>query len=349
MKNPNSFLTNTTTPAGRANGQAINDPGGNTGTGMDQEIYNDPAYALIAPIESYKDGGISDSNETTLASDMRDTLEEMTEKRVTDSTVPANSVAEWVVTTTYVADGLELVTWKGYQFLNYSDAANLGNDPLLNPDVWMIIPDSKTLLGQHFSGESITGGLSTIADRSNGKFRQYTDYGRYRLGGNGDDFALFSRVALDGTIVTGVAALNDDIFKEGTANEYWNLDLIAPDVLGTRTLIDMGGRVTEDMTSGGVVDTMGAVHDDYMQRIIGSRSNTSSQGAITSSAALNGVFSLGAGGYANVPQGTAVAGNEVDFDSADSTSPNIAKTNDDRTAHAALVTGISYIIVMNVL
>ena len=341
MKKPSSYGTNMTTPAGRANGQFNNDPGGGLGSGVVAEADNDNIYAVIAPIESYKDGGISDSDETTTASDMRDTLEEMTEKRVTDSTVPANSVAEWVVTTTYAADGLELVTWKGYQFLNYSDAANLGNDPLLNPDVWMKIPKSDTLLDYHFSGESITGGLSTIADRSDGKYRQYTDYGRYRLGGNGDDFALFSRVALDGTVITGVVALNDDIFKEGTADEYWNLDLIAPAVLGTRTLIDMGGRVTEDMTSGGVVDTMGAVHDDYMQRITGAFRGTSLN-------APSGAFSAGAT-TAGVVTGATVTSANVDFDSSNSVSPNTAKTNDDRTAHAALVTGISYIIVMNVL
>ncbi len=346
MKKPSSYGTNTTTPAGRANGQFINDPGGDTGSGVVAEADNDNIYAVIAPIESYKDGGISDSDETTLASDMRDTLEEMTEKRVTD-TVGSATVDEWVSGTNYAADGLELVTWKGYQFLNYSDAGNLGNNPLLSPDVWMKIPKSDTLLDYHFSGESITGGLSTIADRSDGKYRQNTDYGRYRLGANGDYFALFSRVALDGSVVTGVPALNDDIFKEGTADEYWNLDIIAEDILGTRTLIDMGGRVTEDQTSGGVVDTMGEVHDDVMMRITGDLSPLVSNALFTT---IDGVLSGTTGPIAGAVQGIGGTFNySLNFDSANSVSPNAAKTDDDRTAHAALVTGISYIIVMNVL
>ena len=336
MKKPSSFLTNTTTPAGRANGQAINDPGGDTGSGMDQEIYNDPAYALIAPIESYKDGGISDTDETTLASDMRDTLEEMTEKRITDSVTPANSVDEWLIGTAYAADGLELVTWKGYQFLNYSDAVNTGNDPLLNPDLWMKIPKSDTLLDYHFSGESITGGLSTIADRANAKFRQHTDYGRYRLGGNGDDFGLFSRVSLDGSVVTGVPALNDDIFKEGTADEYWNLDLIAPDVLGTRTLLDLGDYVSTPQSSGGDSDTVGdLVEDQFQGHDIGTGPGTPAKD----------VLDLNAGGPSSVIRTLGTGTNLLPISNGvDGTPRTGLRTHGKRFTH-----GASYIIVMNVL
>ena len=80
MKRPDSFLINTTAPAGRALGAAKNNPGDNTGTGADKEVYNDPAYSALAVIESYKEGGNSDTDETTTDSDMRDALEEMTEK-----------------------------------------------------------------------------------------------------------------------------------------------------------------------------------------------------------------------------------------------------------------------------
>ncbi len=338
MKKPSSFLTNTTTPAGRANGQAIDDPGGGLGTGVDNETFNDPAYAVIAPIESYKDGGISDSDETTLASDMRDTLEEITDRRVTDSGTPANSIAEWDSGTTYSA--VELVTWKGFQFVAYDITGNLNKNPLLFPDFWMIIPKPDDLLDKFFSGQAVSGGLSTIADRAHANFAQNIEYGHYRLGGNGDDFYEFFRVALDGTVVTGDATLNDDIFKEGTGNEYWNLDIIAPDVLGTRTLLDMGERYIRQQSAGGLVDTLGEVHDDAGQTITGNFPGGRSGSA-------DGVFTI-TGTRLTITDG-ASSENDIGFNSADSTSPNTAKTDDDETRVKALVEGISYIIVMNVL
>ena len=262
MKKPSSFLTNTTTPAGRANGQAINDPGGGTGTGMDEEIYNDPAYAAIAPIESYKDGGISDTDETTLASDMRDTLEEMTDKRVTDS-VGSASLNEWDSGTTY--SSVTQVTHKGFQFVAYNLTGNLNKNPLLFPDFWMLIPKPDDLLDKFFSGQVCSGGLSDIADRAGGNYAQNIEYGHYRLGGNGDDFYEFFRVALDGTVVTGDTTLEDDIFKEGTADEYWNIDIIAPDVVGTRTLLDMGDYIPTPQSSSGDGDTVGDLIEDQFQ------------------------------------------------------------------------------------
>ena len=342
MKKPSSFLLNTTTPAGRANGQAINDPGGDTGTGMDEEIYNDPAYAVIAPIESYKDGGISDADETTLASDMRDALEEMTERRITDS-VGSASVAEWVVGTAYAADGLELVTRKGYQFVNFSNAANTGNDPLTSPTLWFKIPKSDILMDQFYSGEPISGGLSVIADRAHAKYRQYCDFGRYRLGGNGDDFALFSRVALDGTVVTGTAALEDDIFHEGDADEYWNLDIIAPDVLGTRTMLDMGEYIETPQSDSGNNDTMGEVLEDRFQGF-NLESAINSNGVVNDGTAIGTAKSGDSMGATNVgTRSTYITGDFL----ADGTNgtPRTGLT----TRPKELTVGISYIIVMNIL
>ncbi len=263
MKNPSSFLTNPTTPPGRANGQAINDPGGDTGSGIDEEIYNDPVYGHIAVIESYKDGGISDSDETTTASDVRDALEEITDRRVTDSGTPANSIDEWDSGTTYSA--VELVTWKGFQFVAYNTTGNLNKNPLLFPDFWMLIPKPDDLLDKFFSGQVCSGGLSDIADRAGGNFAQNIEYGHYRLGGNGDDFYEFFRVTLDGTVVTGDTTLEDDIFKEGTADEYWNIDIVAPDVVGTRTLLDMGDYIPTPQSSSGDGDTVGDLIEDQFQ------------------------------------------------------------------------------------
>lgn len=264
MKKPVTFLTNTTTPAGRALGQANDDPGGGTGTGVDNEIYNDPAYGHLAVIESYKDGGNSDTDETTLASDMRDAIEELTDKRVTDSGTPANSIAEWEPATTYVLIG-ELLSWKGLQFVAYNVTGNLNKDPLTSPDFWHIAPKPDDLMMKFHSGQVLSGGLSPIADRAGGDYAQNIAFGRYRLGGNGDDFYNFFRVALDGTVVTGDTTLEDDIFHVGDANEYFNVDLVAPDVLGTRTLLDMGEYIPTPQSSGGDNDTIGDLNEDQFQ------------------------------------------------------------------------------------
>ncbi len=263
MKLPSSFLTNTTTPAGRAEGQAINDPGGGTGTGIDEEIYNDPAYAALAPIKSYKDGGISDSDETTLASDMRDALEEMTDKRVTDS-VGGGSLLEWDVGTTYSTLGV-MVTWKGFQFVTFNNTGNLAKDPLLNPDYWYPIPKPDELLMLFAGGHVIPGGMSDMVDRAGGNYNQNIAFGRYRLGANGDDFYNFFRVMLDGTVVTGNTTLEDDIFEIGTGTEYPFADIFCPDVIGTRTLLDLGEYVMAAQSDSGENDTLGEIQDDRFQ------------------------------------------------------------------------------------
>ena len=263
MKLPSSFLTNTTTPAGRAEGQAINDPGGGTGTGIDEEIYNDPAYASLAPIKSWKDGGISDSDETTLASDMRDALEEMTDKRVTDS-VGSGSLDEWDVGTTYSTLGV-MVTWKGFQFVTFNNTGNLAKDPLLNPDFWYPIPKPDELLMLFAGGHVIPGGMSDMVDRAGGNFNQNIAFGRYRLGANGDDFYNFFRVMLDGTVVTGDTTLEDDIFEIGTGTEYPFADIFCPDVVGTRTLLDLGEYVMAAQSDSGENDTLGEIQDDRFQ------------------------------------------------------------------------------------
>ena len=347
MKLPSSFLTNTTTPAGRAEGQAINDPGGGTGTGIDEEIYNDPAYASLAPIKSWKDGGISDSDETTLASDMRDALEEMTDKRVTDS-VGSGTLDEWDVGTTYSTLGV-IVTWKGFQFVTFNDTGNLAKDPLLNPDFWYPIPKPDELLMLFAGGHVMPGGMSDMVDRAGGNFNQNIAFGRYRLGGNGDDFYNFFRVMLDGTVVTGDTTLEDDIFEIGTGTEYPFADIFCPDVVGTRTLLDMGDRTTRAQSVSGKADTIGEIQEDAMQRITGQFDIRALAGG--SEAVLNatGGFTItpnAGGSVVSLATDSAELSDEISFDSDDSTSPNAAKTDDDETRMANIVEGASSIIVM---
>lgn len=338
MKRPDSFLTNTTTITGRSQGQAKDNPGDNSGTGMVSEIYNDPAYSVIAMAESWKEGGLSDSNETTDSSDLRDAIEEMVSKKV-------SGVSDWVVGTSYSAG--DIVIYKGFQFVSYLASANIGNDPITNPDKWYKIPTPENLLDDFFGGLPKQD-LSPIADRSGTDYQQNIAYGEYRLGGNADDFYDFFRVHLDGTQVTGDATL-EAIFDVGGANEYFNIDLIAPDVLGTRTLIDMGGRYIRSQSGAGdVVPTMGTTHDDAMQKITGrigevlgrDTSELGTREGVFSSTVVNG-----SGRYGSVVGAMASSG-KISFDNSDSVSPNTAKTDDIETKVRSLVVGCSYIVIM---
>ena len=343
MKNPSSYGTNTTTPAGRANGQFNNNPGDGSGSGMVAEADNDNIYAAIAVIESYKEGGISDSDETTTASDMRDAIEELTAKKV-------DGISDWAVGSSYATGAL--VMRFGYQFVSYLVAANIGNDPLLNPDKWYKIPNPDVLLDAYFSGKPFSGGLSDLSDRAGTNYQQNIAFGNFRMGGNGETFYDFFRVALDGTQVTGDATL-EAILDPGGANEYWNIDVIAPDVLGTRTLIDMGGRYIRSQSGASdVVPAMGTTHDDAMQRITGEfkvLDDDAASGFYAKIGETSGVFTTAAEtanflNYASTTSGTRPS--TAIFDNQDSIVPNVSKTDDIETKVRSLVVGCSYVVIM---
>lgn len=257
MKEPKDFLTNTLTPAGRELGEAKNNPGDNSGTGVDHETYNDLIYSAMATIQSYKQGGNSGTNETLLASDMRDALEEMTNKKV-------NGVDDYNPVTNYILPGVDLIMSKGFQFVNILDVTNNAKDPFLFPGSWLFIPSPEELMKLHWEGVPIDGGLNPVSDRASAQYLQHFLYGNYRLGDNGEAFYNFNRVNLDSAVVTGNAEL-EAIFDVGGGNEYFNLDLIAPDNLGTRTLIDMSSRHIAPQSSGGDNDVLGGVLSDRFE------------------------------------------------------------------------------------
>lgn len=255
MKQPDSFLTNTVVTAGRTLGAAKNNPGDNSGTGADKESYNDNAYGLLSIVESYRETGNSDTDETLIDSDVRDALEEMVGKKV-------SGIADWASGTTYTVP--TLVMYKGFQFFAFNTTGNLAKPPLENPLYWIKSPSADNLLDMFFEGSPQDGGMNDIANRGSGSYRQDSLIGTYRLGENGDDFYDFYRIALDGTVVTGDANL-EAIFDVGGGNEYFKLDLYAPDVVGTRTLIDMSSRHIAPISVGGDNDVLGEVLADRVQ------------------------------------------------------------------------------------
>lgn len=339
MKQPDTFLTNTTTPSGRAQGAAKNNPGDNTGSGMDKEIYNDPAYAIIAMADSYKEGGLSDADETTLASDLRDSIEELAGLKVTDPSTPANSVDDWDVAESGYVVG-DLVMQNGYQYVLYYATGATGNEPgtLAGKPYWKKVPRLDLLMDHEDNGEPVPMGLHPMSDRAGAKFNQNIEYGRYRVGGNGGQFKQFYAVHLDGTQVTGDATL-EAIFDPGGADEYWNIDMIAPEELGTRTLLDLGDYVPVPQSSGGDADTVGELVEDQMQQITGQFASIRFTG---DSGTDTGAFS-----ESTIASGVLAAGGSdrtlVTFDSADSPDARTSTTTHGKrftVASPAVIVGL---------
>jgi hypothetical protein len=105
------------------------------------------------------------------------------------------------------------------------------------------------------------GGLIPAHDRADSDYQQNILVDSVAI--NGTTYNLYM-VHLDGTQLTGNATL-EAIFDPGGADEYHSIDYYAPDVLGTRTLLDMGEHIPTPQSSGGENDTLGALLGDRFQ------------------------------------------------------------------------------------
>lgn len=259
------------------------------------------------------------------------------------SIVSANSgeIALWDSGPVYSVAGT-LARLEGITASATGEPLNQNKTPLLpiNSQFWYLPKDEKELIRIANQGLVVGGEMSVIHDRADAQYQQNLLIGKRAIGGTIYNLSL---IHLDGTVVTGNTTLENLFGIGGDVNPY--IDIFAPDVVGTRALIDMGGHVIESMTSGGVVDTMGAIHDDYMQRITGSILSVEANG--------RGTLSGASGAFTPTNLLTGISANasgsmygQVNYNNASSIFPNPAKTNDDRTAHAAIVAGISYIVVM---
>jgi len=155
----------------------------------------------------------------------------------------------------------------------------------------------------------------------------------------------------DGTQITGNATL-EAIFDVGGGNEYHLLDVIAPDVVGVRTLLDARERSPRVIgAGGGLTVNVGSIQEDAAQRVTGQFSNEIL--GIGGSRFLDqhiGVFSLPAGTATKnyvASAGSAANTYLTDFDNADSTSPNASKTDDVETRMKNYSVGIPSILVIN--
>jgi hypothetical protein len=254
MKNIQDYLTNKDAPsAGFSQGKLKDDPGDGSGSGIVVATHNDFLYCHLAPIIKYI-GDTSDTAESETASDALEAMEKM-------AGVANENVSEYSGATTYAQ--FDHVMYLGMMFVSLI-GSNTGNDPIDTPAKWMPCYNRDDAMVKYRNGEIIPGGIEEMHDIGDALYLQYYEFGKYNYGGNsGRNFQAYG-VHLDGTQITGDATLVA-IFDVGGANEYPHLDIIAPDIVGVRTLMDAQGRVGRATDGGTLTAAVGAVQADQVQ------------------------------------------------------------------------------------
>jgi len=277
-----------------------------------------------------------------------DTFIEAGEGAVFDSSsglsiVSENSgeIAAWDAGTVYNVAGT-LVRIEGITATATGIGLNQNKHPLIqnNSDYWYIPPEERALIAMANRGEQLKGSMHNIHNIQHADYAQNLKIGKKEVNGTQYEFHL---IHLDGTIVTGNTTL-ENLLDAGGPNENPFIDLWAPLVTTTRTLIDAQGRSDRAMTaSGGVAATLGEVQMDAAQRVTGAGTPNWS---VSTGYTGDGVFSAGGAATTMRISPTGNPGVLITFDNANSTSPNASKTNDKETRVKAIVHGVDYIIVM---
>jgi len=253
MKKISSIVTNyDSAVTGFSEGKLRDNPGDDTGSSIVAAWGNDLYYAIEAVIKAQNTlGAVSDTVESESNSDFLNALLELADKKV-------NGVSDWSSATTYSTANTHVMR-AGMQFTNIKASGNVNQDPLTTVGYWMPCPDARSLFQMWKEGRIITGGSSAIHNHTNADYRQYFSLGKHRIGGYGGSFFEAYGVHLDGSGV-GSSDLSDII-------EAWHLkDTWAPGSTGSRTLVDVKGRVARVIdATGGRADVMGELLADQMQ------------------------------------------------------------------------------------
>lgn len=169
----------------------------------------------------------------------------------------SGAVAPWLVGSIYNTKGT-LVRREGTTYVATGKTTNQGLDPSLpNNAAYWYEADSATELKKYANVCKILGGdLHLVHNRADGDYTTSLRVGKTKVGSTTYEF---HEINLDGSTVTGNATLTALL----AGNPY--LDLIAPDSLGTRTLIDMSSRHAVPMSVGGDNDVLGGVLEDRFQ------------------------------------------------------------------------------------
>lgn len=333
MKKITGYLTNFTAPAaGTSEGKFKDDPGDGTGSGAVVQTINDVWYGLAAIAKKYI-GGISDTDETESASDMMDSIE-------TAIGIKNENVLEYDNTTTYAQD--DIVMYLGLQFVSM-EAANTGNAPLDYPDKWFACFSRDDVVQKWRDGVNISGGFAALHNKRDAtNYRLLFEAGEYNFGGDSGRNFQATGLHLDGTQVTANPTLVA-LLDVGGANEYHLLDVIAPDIIGIRTLIDSlarTDRVVDD--TAGLTENVGVVQEDALQRITGGFTRLYAEAATTAS----GAFSSSLNSSNRATSGVSDGVYDYSFNNNNSTSPNAAKTNDEETIMKNYTVGVPYVLIM---
>lgn len=256
MKKITAYLTNTTAPStGFSEGRLKDDPGDGTGSGITVQTHNDFLYGFLAPIKKWL-GAVSETDESETASDMLTAIERA-------AGVDNENVTKWSNATTYAQDAH--VMYLGIQFVSMVNA-NTGNNPMDNPTKWLPCFGRDEAMRVFRDGHDIPGGFAPLHNKRDAtNYRPFFQWGKYNFGGSaGRNFQGYG-VHLDGQTVSGDADYIA-IFGIGGAHQYHLLDTIAPNISGTRTLLDTKGKVPRcvDATSGSSVN-VGLAQSDQFQ------------------------------------------------------------------------------------
>jgi hypothetical protein len=169
----------------------------------------------------------------------------------------SGAIPQWQAGTIYNTAGT-LVRREGITYSASGQATNQGIDPS-DPDnaLYWYEPDSARDLKRAANrGTVIDGDFHTVNDRAGGNFNTSLLINKFKVGAVNKELHM---VHLDGSVVTG----NSNLEALLLTNPY--VDLIAPDNLGTRTLIDTGDYVTTPQSVGGDADVVGVLREDQFQ------------------------------------------------------------------------------------
>ena len=233
------------------------------------------------------------------------------------------ALAEWAAATFNQND---VTKYRGIQwFVGLASTINTPG-PLSE---WVASPTLREAMRWATFDGPLKGGFSQLTN-----IRDLTNYATYfRMGKydwHGDKFEAWW-INIDGSAhVSGTS----DVAKLLAASKFES-EVVASDTAGTLTLKDYLGKVLRSVDAvAGLTLDVGNERADEMQKITGNLSPLVSNALFTT---IDGVLSGTTGPIAGALQGVAGTFNySLNFDSANSVSPNAAKTNDVET-HAAEV------------
>lgn len=239
-------------------------------------------------------------------------------------------IALWDAGTSYSVAGT-LSRKEGFTVSATGRGSNQNKNPLLavNNSYWYVAPAERDLI-RMANANRFYSELHPIHDRAGSYYNQYLKVGKKDISGTQYEFFI---VHLDGSVVTGNTNL-ENILGVGETWQNPFIDILAPDVAGTRTLVDMGGDALRFQEASGDFATVGGKVADQFQGHWHTGSNST------------GIFTQATGGNLSVSAGSGSI-HRIDV--------NLSPTTDGvhgtprtgtRTYGPSTISGAAYIIAM---